>query len=160
MKQIALVIARRFITAVRTLRGSEGITLMELMIVIAIIGILSLIIVPRFMDIPQKARVEACKQQIAAFGIALDRYNLDNGTYPTTEQGLDALVKKPSSEPSPMNYNDGGYLKKKEVPKDPWGGAYMYTSPGQNGNEYEIMSYGADGKESGEGPKADIKSWE
>jgi general secretion pathway protein G len=143
----------------RRLRREDGFTLLELMIVITIIGILSLIVVPRFMDIPQKTRVEAAKQQIAAFGLALDRYNLDNGMYPTTEQGLQALVQKPTTEPMPMNFNEGGYLKKKDVPKDPWGREYMYRSPGEQGNEYEIMSYGSDGKEGGEGTSADIRSW-
>ncbi|MBP7605377.1 MAG: type II secretion system major pseudopilin GspG [Spirochaetes bacterium] len=141
------------------IKGNGGFTLIELMIVIAIIGILSIIVVPRFMDIPQKARVEAAKQQIAAFGLALDRYNLDNGTYPTTEQGLAALIERPNSEPAPMNYNEGGYLKKKELPKDPWGRDYIYRSPGDHGNDYEIMSLGADGRDGGEGVNADIRSW-
>ncbi|MCU0845530.1 MAG: type II secretion system major pseudopilin GspG [Spirochaetes bacterium] len=141
------------------MKGNGGFTLIELMIVIAIIGILSIIVVPRFMDIPQKARVEAAKQQIAAFGLALDRYNLDSGVYPTTEQGLAALIARPNTEPSPMNYNEGGYLKKKELPKDPWGRDYIYRSPGDQGNDYEIMSLGADGRDGGEGVNADIKSW-
>lgn len=137
----------------------SGFTLLELLIVITIIGILSIIVVPRFMDIPQKARVEAARQQIAAFGLALDRYNLDNGTYPTTEQGLISLIQKPTTEPLPQNYNEGGYLKKKEIPKDPWGREYLYNSPGSHGNDYEILCYGADGREGGEGVNADIKSW-
>ncbi len=159
MKRILRAIARRAAAATTGLRGNAGFTLIELMIVIAIIGILSIIVVPRFMDIPQKARVEATKQQIAAFGLALDRYNLDNGIYPTTEQGLAALIERPSSEPAPMNYNEGGYLKKKELPKDPWGRDYIYRSPGDHGNDYEIMSLGADGRDGGEGVNADIKSW-
>ncbi len=160
MKEIKSRIQHRAQRIWRRLCSDEGFTLLELMIVITIIGILSLIVVPRFMDIPQKTRVEAAKQQIAAFGLALDRYNLDNGVYPTTDQGLQALVQKPGTEPMPMNYNEGGYLKKKEVPKDPWGHEYIYRSPGESGNEYEIMSYGADGKEGGEGTSSDIKSWE
>lgn len=144
----------------KQLASEKGFTLLELMIVITIIGILSLIVVPRFMDIPKKARVEAARQQIAAFGLALDRYNLDNGIYPTTEQSLVALVQKPSSDPQPINYNEGGYLKKREIPKDPWGRDYIYRSPGDHGNDYEIMSYGADGRDGGDGENADIKSWE
>ena len=142
------------------LKSDKGFSLLELMIVLTIIGILSLIVVPRFMDIPRKARIEAARQQIAAFGIALDRYYLDNGIYPTTQHGLEALVRKPDTEPVPMNYNDGGYLKKKEIPKDPWGRDYVYRAPGEHGNDYEIISYGADGKEGGEGEDADLKSWE
>lgn len=137
-----------------------GFTLLEIMIVIVIIGILSLIVIPRFMDIPQKARVEAAKQQIASFGLALERYNLDNAVYPTTEQGLRALVEKPTTEPLPQNYNEGGYLKKREIPKDPWGREYIYRSPGEHTIEYEMTSLGADGKDGGEGNDADINSWE
>lgn len=159
MKNIMTALLRRLLLMRESLASERGITLIELMIVITIIGILSLIVIPRFMDIPQKARVEAAKQQIASFSLALDRYNLDNGVYPTTEQGLRALVEKPSTDPAPMNYSEGGYLKKKEIPKDPWGREYLYRSPGEQGNDYEIMSYGADGKEGGEGTNTDIKSW-
>lgn len=159
MKARANSIRRRISMLRESLASERGITLIELMIVITIIGILSLIIIPRFMDIPQKARVEAARQQIASFALALDRYNLDNGVYPTTEQGLRALVEKPSTDPVPMNYSEGGYLKKREIPKDPWGREFIYRSPGTQGNEYEIMSYGADGQEGGEGINSDIKSW-
>jgi general secretion pathway protein G len=150
-----------FAGKIRTdLRRDDGFTLLEIMIVIVIIGILSLIVIPRFMDIPQKARVEATKQQIASFGLALERYNLDNAVYPTTEQGLRALVEKPTTEPIPMNYNEGGYLKKREIPKDPWGREYIYRFPGEHVSEFEITSLGSDGKEGGEGNDADINSWE
>ncbi len=159
MKHALKTLIGRAVDAAARMKGNGGFTLIELMIVIAIIGILSIIVVPRFMDIPQKARVEAAKQQIAAFGLALDRYNLDNGVYPTTEQGLAALIEKPNSEPAPMNYNEGGYPKKKELPKDPWGRDYIYRSPGDQGNDYEIMSLGADGRDGGEGVNGDIKSW-
>ena len=103
------------------LRRDDGFTLLEIMIVIVIIGILSLIVIPRFMDIPQKARVEAAKQQIASFGLALERYNLDNAVYPTTEQGLRALVEKPTTEPIPMNYNEGGYAQEERNTQGPLG---------------------------------------
>ena len=99
-------------------------------------------------------------QQISLFGQALELYQADNGTYPSTDQGLQALVEKPSSEPAPQNYMEGGYLKKRTIPKDPWGRDYVYVCPGQHGNDFEIMSFGADGQEGGEGENADVKSWE
>ncbi len=160
MVKIIEKIIRRINNLFNSIKSDPGFTLIELMIVITIIGILSLIIIPRFMDIPRKARIEAARQQIAAFGMALDRYYLDNGVYPTTEQGLDSLVNKPNTEPLPMNYNEGGYMKKRIIPKDPWGREYKYVSPSEHGNDYEILSYGADGNEGGEGQDADLKSWE
>jgi len=153
-------IVKRIRVLIGGLKSEEGFSLIELMIVIVIIGILAAIVVPRFMDVPQKARIQSTKQQIAALGMALDRYYLDNGTYPTSEQGLEALVSQPSSEPVPMNYNEGGYLKKKKIPVDPWGRSYLFVSPGEHGNDYEITSYGSDGKEGGDGVNSDIKSWE
>lgn len=160
MKGITKTIQRKLREFLLSLRSEKGFSLIELMIVITIIGILSIIVVPRLMDIPKKARVQAAKNQIASFGTALDRYSLDNGQYPTSEQGLDALVNKPSTEPQPMNYNPGGYLKKKAIPKDPWGRDYIYKSPGENNREYDIISLGADGKEGGEDENADVTSWE
>lgn len=150
---------RRIKELIKSYKSEKGLTLIELMIVITIIGILLTLVVPRFMDLPEKAKVQAAKQQISAFGIALDRYYLDNGFYPTTEQGLETLITMPNTEPIPNNYNEGGYLKKKELPKDPWGRSFIYHSPGEHGNDYELMSYGADGREGGEGKNADIKSW-
>ncbi|TAL31380.1 MAG: type II secretion system protein GspG [Spirochaetes bacterium] len=144
----------------RDLAGRGGFSLLEIMIVITILGILAVMVVPRFMDLPKKARVAAAKQQIADIGMALEMYSSDNGNYPTTEQGLEALINKPSSEPSPQNYNEGGYLKKREVPKDPWGRAFLYRSPGEQSKDYELVSLGADGKDGGEGENADIRSWE
>lgn len=138
----------------------DGFTLIELLIVITIIAILSVIVVPRFMDIPQKARMEAARQQISAFSLALDHYYLDNGHYPTTEQGLQALFEKPTTDPIPQNYNPKGYFDKKNVPNDPWGNSYQYNSPGLHGNDYEIISYGADGKEGGSDFDADITNWQ
>ena len=140
------------------LSDERGFTLIELMIVISIIGILAIVVVPRFMDLPQKARVQRANNDIAAIGMALNRYSLDNGSYPSTEQGLQALIEKPTSDPQPSNYNEGGYLEKKSLPKDPWGREYSYKSPADNGADYEIISLGADGKEGGDGDNADIKS--
>ncbi|MGV7931230.1 MAG: type II secretion system major pseudopilin GspG [Spirochaetota bacterium] len=159
MKHALKTLIGRAADAAARMKGNGGFTLIELMIVIAIIGILSIIVVPRFMDLPQKARVTATKIQIGSLETALKQYNLDNGVYPTTEQGLIALVQKPTSEPIPNNYNESGYLDKKEVPKDPWGRDYIYRSPGDQGNDYEIMSLGADGRDGGEGVNGDIKSW-
>jgi general secretion pathway protein G len=160
MQKIIKIIFSRIKTVFAELKSEAGITLIEMIITITIIAILGIIVYPLIMDLPQKARTQAAKQQIQNFGIALDRYNLDNGFYPSTEQGLQALVSKSDSDPQPMNYNQGGYLKTKEVPKDPWGRPYIYASPGAHENDYEIMSYGADGQEGGEGKNADIKSWE
>ncbi|HEY1405740.1 MAG TPA: type II secretion system major pseudopilin GspG [Spirochaetota bacterium] len=146
----------------RTLRmiwtDRSGYNLIELMIVIMIIGILAILVVPRLMDLPTKARIQKAKSDIASISLALSRYNLDNGSYPSTEQGLLALVEKPSSDPVPQNYNEGGYLEKKTVPVDPWNHPYTYRSPGDNGADYEIVCLGADGKEGGEGENSDIKS--
>lgn len=160
MNKLLRKLANRIKAIIIQLKSEAGVTLIEMIIAITIIAIIGIVAIPRLMDLPQKARVQAAKQSILNFGLALDRYSLDNGFYPTTEQGLQALIKKPETEPLPMNYNDGGYLKAKEVPKDPWGRAFLYTCPGTHGNDYEIMSYGADGQEGGEGKNADIKSWE
>ncbi len=160
MKQLVHATRDAYRFIIKKAGNMKGFSLLELLIVITIIAILSVVVVPRFMDIPQKARVEAAKQQISAFGLALDRYYLDNGKYPTTEQGLEALIQKPTTDPAPMNYNPGGYLKKNQIPNDPWGNPYVYRSPGEYGNDYEIVSYGADGKQGGTGVDEDIKSWE
>ena len=160
MNKLIKMIIHRIKALAREARSKAGITLIEIMIAITIIAIIGIVVYPMIMDLPQKARIQAAKQQMLSFGLALDRYALDNGFYPTSEQGLEALVKKPDSEPSPMNYNEGGYMKSREVPKDPWGREYTYASPGEHGNDYEIMSFGADGQEGGEGKDADIKSWE
>lgn len=160
MKKIIKLVINRVKSLVLEARSKAGITLIEIMIAITIIAIIGIVVYPMIMSLPEKARTEAAKQQIQSFGLALSLYSLDNGFYPTTDQGLMALIQKPESEPSPMNYNEGGYMKSKSVPKDPWGREYIYVSPGEHGNDYEIMSYGADGLEGGEGKNADIKSWE
>ena len=151
MKKIIRSLIKRY-------SDESGFTLIELMIVISIIGILAIVVVPRFMDLPQKARVQRANTDIAAIGMALNRYSLDNGCYPSTEQGLQALIEKPTSDPQPNNYNEGGYLEKKTLPKDPWNHPYSYKSPADNGADYEIICLGADGKEGGDGDNADIKS--
>jgi len=133
-----------------------GFTLIELMVVIVILGILAGIVVPRFMDEPHKARVVKAKLQIENLSTALKKYYLDNGFYPTTEQGLQALVTKPSSGKVPRQYPANGYIAK--IPPDPWGNDYIYICPGSHGS-FDLISYGADGQEGGADEGADIQSW-
>ena len=135
----------------------SGFTLIEIMVVVVIIGILASVVVPRIMDNPDKARVAKANNDIQALGGALDIYRLDNFVYPTTDQGLDALVNPPSSSPEPPNWKQGGYIKK--LSKDPWGNEYLYLNPGEHG-ETDIYSLGADGAPGGEGPNKDIGSWD
>ncbi|HEY1057175.1 MAG TPA: type II secretion system major pseudopilin GspG [Limnobacter sp.] len=137
-------------------RQSAGFTLIEIMVVVVILGILATLVVPKIMGRPDEARVVAARQDIASIMQALNLYRLDNSRYPTTEQGLQALVQKPTTEPQPNNYKQGGYLSK--VPNDPWGNPYQFLSPGLKG-EVDVMSFGADGKAGGEGVNADIGSW-
>ncbi len=133
-----------------------GFTLIEIMVVIVIIGILAALIVPKIMSRPDDARIVAAKQDIGSIMQALKLYKLDNHSYPTTEQGLDALVKKPATPPVPENWKSGGYLEK--LPVDPWGKPYQYLNPGLHG-EIDVFSFGADGMPGGEGNDADIGSW-
>lgn len=139
-------------------RNDKGFTLIELMVVIVILGILAAIIAPRIIGRTDEAKVTEAKVQMRNIETALKLYKLDNGVYPSSEQGLEALVSKPSAGTIPRNWREGGYLEKKKVPDDPWGNAYVYASPGQSG-DYDIISYGADGARGGEGFDADIESW-
>jgi len=135
----------------------RGFTLIEVMVVIVIIAILAALIVPKVMSRPDEARVSAARQDIGAIIQALKLYKLDNMRYPTTEQGLQALVKKTSTAPVPENWKGNGYLEK--LPKDPWGTPYLYLQPGLHG-EIDVMSYGADREAGGENTDADIGSWD
>lgn len=135
---------------------NRGFTLIELMVVLVILGVLAALIVPKIMDRPDQARVMAARQDIATLVQALKLYRLDNQRYPTTEQGLQALVAKPQIEPVPVNWKAGGYIEK--LPKDPWGQAYQYLQPGRHG-EIDLYSLGADGQPGGEGNDADIGNW-
>ncbi len=135
-----------------------GWTFMETLIVIAVILVLTASVGFMAVCSLEKARVASAKSQIDSFCIALEAYYIDCGTYPTKEQGLSALRKKPSVEPVSQNWS-GPYLYK-EAPKDPWGNEYEYSRPGQDGNPYGVRSFGADGREGGEGVNADICSWE
>ncbi len=130
-----------------------GFTLMELLVVLVILGILATFVAPRFFDQPEKARQVAAGQQLGAIAEALEMYKLDNRTYPTTEQGLEALVDKPTRAPVPANWKKGGYMK--SLPNDPWDHPYIYLSPGIK-HDYDLMSYGADNKKGGEDENADI----
>jgi general secretion pathway protein G len=137
--------------------GRKGFTLIELMIVIVIIGILATLLIPRIMERPEEARRIKAKMDIKTIESALKLYKIDSGTYPTTEQGLEALVKKPETSPLPKKWREGGYLEG-SVPNDPWGNPFYYTSPGPDGRDYEIISYGNDGQPGGTGRDADISS--
>jgi general secretion pathway protein G len=134
----------------------RGFTLIELMVVLVILGVLAAIIAPKIMDRPDEARIIAAKQDIASVVQALKLYRLDNMRFPTTEQGLQALVSKPTIDPIPENWKSGGYLEK--LPKDPWGNTYLYLNPGRHG-EIDVSSMGPDGQIGGEGKDADIGSW-
>ncbi|MFW5970298.1 MAG: type II secretion system major pseudopilin GspG, partial [Halofilum sp. (in: g-proteobacteria)] len=133
-----------------------GFTLIEVMVVVAILAILAAVVVPRVMDEPGKARRAKAAQDIRAIESALDLYKLDNFRYPSTDQGLEALVERPGSGPEPKNYKEGGYLR--QVPKDPWGNPYQYLNPGEHG-EVDVYSFGADGSPGGEDENADIGNW-
>jgi general secretion pathway protein G len=137
---------------------ARGFTLIEIMVVITILGILAALIVPRVVGRTDDARIAAAKQDIAQIMGALKLYRLDNGRYPSTEQGLRALIEKPSTEPVPNNWKQGGYLERNSLPKDPWGKEYQYLSPGLRG-EVDVFSFGRDGQSGGEGPDAEIGSW-
>lgn len=134
---------------------SAGFTLLELLIVMIIIGLLAALIGPKMIGRVGESRQTVAKQQIEGFGSALEMYKLDTTKYPTQEQGLEALV----SEPQGVSNWKGPYLKKKFIPKDPWGNDYVYTYPGANG-DYDIVSYGADGNTGGDGEDKDVLSWE
>jgi general secretion pathway protein G len=135
---------------------AAGFTLIEIMVVVVILGILAAIIVPRISDEPDKARATKAKQDIRALEGALQLYKLDNFYYPSTQQGLEALVQKPSGDPPARNWKAGGYLSR--LPKDPWGNPYQYLSPGLKG-EIDLFTLGADGKPGGDGVDADVGNW-
>ena len=140
-------------------RKQAGFTLIELMVVVVILAILAGLIIPRFMGETDKAKQAKAKMQIESLESALKMYKLDNGSYPTTEQGLKALVETPTVGNLPKNWRQGGYLEKGKVPKDPWDHEYVYVSPGSHG-DFDLSSLGADGEPGGEEFDKDINNWE
>ncbi len=135
---------------------TKGFTLIELLVVLVIIGLLAGVVAPQFLSKADSARIDAVFAQFEQIKTALDVYRLDNYNYPTTEQGLEALVSKPTIDPQPRQWSPEGYIKK--LPKDPWGRDYVYVSPGENG-AFDIISLGADGVQGGDGFNADIGNW-
>jgi len=135
----------------------QGFTLIEIIVVVVIIGILATFVAPKFLGRTDDARITKAKSDILALESALDVYKLDNYNYPTTDQGLEALIAPPTSDPIPNNWKKGGYIKK--LQKDPWQRDYLYLSPGEHA-EVDIYSLGADGVEGGEGANADIGNWD
>lgn len=140
----------------RAVRRHAGFTLIEIMVVVVIMGVLAAMLVPRLMGRTDDARILAAKQDIATLMQALKLYRLDNQRYPTTEQGLQALITRPTNGPQPANWKSGGYVDR--LNKDPWGNPYQYLSPGTR-SEVDIFSLGADSKPGGTGNDADIGSW-
>ncbi|MBC8129402.1 MAG: type II secretion system major pseudopilin GspG [Rhizobiaceae bacterium] len=135
--------------------GESGVTLIEMMIVLVIIAIVAAVVVPNVIGRPDEARLTVARTDLKSIGSALELYRLDNRQYPTTRQGLDALVEKPTQSPQPVNWSEGGYLT--QAPVDPWGQPYVYRSPGESAG-FDLMSYGADGQAGGEGLNADISN--
>jgi len=140
----------------RRLRNTSraGFTLIEIMVVVVILGILAALVAPKILGRTDEARVVAARQDIKTIMQSLKLYKLDNFHYPSTEEGIKALVERPAGA---KNWREGGYLD--SLPKDPWGGEYLYLKPGAHGGEIEVFSYGADGTPGGEGPDADVGSW-
>ncbi len=141
--------------------NNKGFTIIEILVVIVILGILGTLLVPKFLDKPDEARVTKAALDIKAIESALKIYKLENGVYPpsTDQGGLESLITKTEVEPIPKNFKKGGYLEKANM-KDPWDNDFIYRSPGEDDRDYEIISYGADGKEGGEDFNADIKSYQ
>ena len=138
-------------------RRQQGFTLLEIMVVIVILGLLVAVVAPNVLQNQDRAMVEKARADIAVLEQSLDMYKLDNHVYPTTDQGLMALVKAPQTGPQPKNYRSNGYIKR--LPDDPWGNPYQYIQPGEHG-PYDLYSLGADGEEGGEELASDIVNWQ
>ncbi len=143
----------------KRITNTNGFTLIEIMVVIVILALLAALVGPKLMGRTDDAKVADARVQIKNIETALKLFKLDNGVYPSTEQGLNSLITKPTVGAIPKNYKDGGYLESKKVPKDPWGNDYLYVSPGEHG-DYDLFSYGSDGAKGGDGKNADITSWD
>ncbi|RZB34724.1 MAG: general secretion pathway protein G [Desulfobacteraceae bacterium Eth-SRB1] len=146
-------------TKILLIKNNRGFTLIELMVVIVILGILAGLIVPRIMSRPEEARQAKARIQIESLETALKLYKLDSGSYPSTEQGLQALVEAPEVGNLPVKWREGGYLEKGKVPKDPWNNEYIYLCPGTH-DDFDLISYGADGEPSGEEKDRDITNYD
>jgi general secretion pathway protein G len=138
--------------------SNRGFTLIEIMVVIVILALLAALVGPKLIGRTDDAKLTDAKVQIKNLETALKLYKMDNGNYPTTEQGLSSLVAKPTIGLIPKNYKEGGYLESRSVPKDPWGGDYIYLSPSEHG-DYDLCSFGSDGAKGGDGKNADICNW-
>lgn len=152
-------LADRRIFAPAHVLSERGFTLIEILIVITILGILASLVAVKLMDRPGEARAMKARLDIQTIENALKLYKLDNGTYPTTEQGLRSLVERPSVGRVPKKWREGGYLEKGVVPKDPWDNDYYYLCPGVHNQDFDIWCYGGDGEEDGEGEDQDITNW-
>ena len=139
------------------MKKQAGFTLLEIMVVVVILGVLTAMVAPQLLGRADDARITKAKSDIVTLGGTLDLYQLDNYVYPTTSQGLEALVSKPAGAPAPRNYQQGGYIKK--LPQDPWGRDYLFLQPGTRGGSYDLYSLGKDGETGGDGPNADIGNW-
>lgn len=139
------------------MKRQTGFTLLEIMVVVVIIGLLATLVLPRVLGRQEQAQIQKAKADVQALSSALKLYKLDNFAFPSTQQGLDALLTRPSGNPPANNWKQGGYIDR--LPKDPWGNDYLYLSPGRHG-EFDVWSYGADGKARGQDAAADIGNWD
>ena len=143
-----------------SLRSKNGFTLLELLVVLVILGTLAGFITYRYLDAPEKAKKVRARADIEALSGALKMFKVHNGFYPSTEQGLEALVIEPDVGRAAKNWQEGGYLEKGKVPLDPWGNEYKYLSPGINNPDFDLWSVGPDGEDGGEGDGKDITNWD
>jgi general secretion pathway protein G len=150
---------RRFFSKKAALKGNSGFTLLEILIVVAILGILASLVAVRLMDRPGEARITKARMDIQTLENALKLFKLDNAFYPDTDQGLRALVEKPSLGRQAAKWREGGYIEKGVVPNDPWGNPYYYMCPGVKNRDFDLWTYGADGEEGGEGEDGDVGNW-
>lgn len=141
----------------KTISRQSGFSLIEIMVVVVIIGLLASIVAPMVLDRADEARVNKVRADFKSIQTALNLYRIDNYVYPSSEQGLEALVTKPTANPIPRNWRSTGYID--QVPMDPWGNPYLYISPGET-REYDIYTLGADGVSGGEGQNADLSVWD